>query len=120
MYPALAPIANPAIRQPSIRVLLKQKFSLMGALREFVTPLHRATSRDYLSRMNDDKVQCMLKAKEYGFEYWDGNRRYGYGGYAYRPGYWKPVAQKLIETYDLRSGSKVLDNGMTRFMVIGK
>ena len=92
-------------------MLLKQKFSLMGALREFVTPLHRATSRDYLSRMNDDKVHCMLKAKEYGFEYWDGDRRYGYGGYAYRPGYWKPVAQKLIETYDLRSGSKVLDLG---------
>ena len=83
----------------------------MGVLREFVTPLHRATSRNYLSRMNDDKVQCMFKAKEYGFEYWDGNRRYGYGGYAYRPGYWKPVAQKLIETYDLRSGSKVLDLG---------
>ena len=83
----------------------------MGELREFVTPLHRATKRDYLKRMNDDKAKCMLKAKEYAFEYWDGDRRYGYGGYVYRPGYWKPVAQKLIETYELRSGSKVLDLG---------
>ena len=83
----------------------------MGELREFVTPLHRATKRDYLKRMNDDKAICMLKAKEYAFEFWDGDRRYGYGGYAYRPGYWKPVAQKLIETYELRSGSKVLDLG---------
>ena len=83
----------------------------MGELREFVTPLHRATKRDYLKRMNDDKAKCMLKAKEYAFEYWDGDRRYGYGGDVYRPGYWKPVAQKLIETYELRSGSKVLDLG---------
>lgn len=83
----------------------------MGVLREFVTPLHRATSRDYLSRMNDDKVHCMLKAKEYGADYWDGDRRYGYGGYSYRPGYWTPVARQLIETYELKSGSKVLDLG---------
>ena len=83
----------------------------MGVIREFVTPLHRATKRDYLSRMNDDKVHCMLKAKEYGFDYWDGDRRYGYGGYSYRPEYWAPVAQKLIETYNLKSGSKVLDVG---------
>ena len=48
----------------------------MGVLREFVTPLHRATKRDYLARMNDDKVHCMLKAKQYGAEYWDGDRRY--------------------------------------------
>jgi len=83
----------------------------MGVLREFVTPLHRSTSRDYLSRMNDDKVYCMLRAKEYGPDYWDGDRRFGYGGYEYRPGYWKPVAEKLIETYNLRSGSRVLDLG---------
>ncbi|NDA37262.1 MAG: methyltransferase domain-containing protein, partial [Acidimicrobiia bacterium] len=83
----------------------------MGVLREFVTPLHRATKRDYLARMNDDKVQCMLKAKEYGADYWDGDRRYGYGGYSYRAGYWTPVAQKLIDTYKLKAGSKVLDLG---------
>ena len=83
----------------------------MGVLREFVTPLHRATSRDYLARMNDDKVHCMLKAKEYGADYWDGDRRYGYGGYSYRSGYWTPIAQKLIETYKLKPGSKVLDLG---------
>ena len=83
----------------------------MGELREFVTPLHRATKRDYLKRMNDDKVKCMLKAKEYAIEFWDGDRRYGYGGYSYRPGYWSQVAKNLVETYKLKSGSKVLDVG---------
>jgi hypothetical protein len=28
--------------------------------------------------MVDDKVHCMLKAKEYEADYWDGDRRYGY------------------------------------------
>ena len=83
----------------------------MGKLQNFVTPLHQATRRDYLARMVDDKVQCMKIAKQYGQDYWDGDRRFGYGGYHYMPGRWKSVAQELITTYDLGPGSKVLDVG---------
>jgi SAM-dependent methyltransferase len=83
----------------------------MGHLRNFVTPLHKATKRDVLARMVDDKVACMLKAKEYEADYWDGDRRFGYGGYKYLPGRWKPVAQALIDTYGLTAGSSVLDVG---------
>jgi SAM-dependent methyltransferase len=83
----------------------------MGRLLEIVTPLHKATKRDYLARMNDDKVHCMVKAKEYEFDYWDGDRRYGYGGYKFIEGRWKPVAQALIDIYGLKAGSSVLDVG---------
>ena len=83
----------------------------MGQLQYFVTPLHQATKRDYLARMVDDKVKCMRIAKQYGYDYWDGDRRYGYGGYKYMPGRWKPVANALIKTYNLGPGSKVLDVG---------
>lgn len=83
----------------------------MGQLRNFVTPLHKATTRDYIGRMVDEKVKCMLKAKEYEFDYWDGDRRYGYGGYKYMPGRWAPVAKAMIETYGLKAGSRVLDVG---------
>lgn len=83
----------------------------MGKLMNLVTPLHQSTKRDYLARMIDDKVHCMLKAKEYEFDYWDGDRRYGYGGYKYLPGRWKPVAQALITNYGLKAGSRVLDVG---------
>ncbi len=65
----------------------------MGRLLNIVTPLHKATKRDYVARMMDDKVHCMLKAKEYEHDYWDGDRRYGYGGYQYIEGRWTPVAQ---------------------------
>lgn len=82
-----------------------------GALRSFVTPLHRSTNRDYLARMLDDKPHCMYVAKQYARDYWDGDRRYGYGGYSYRAGYWTPVAKAIIETYGLQAGSRVLDVG---------
>ena len=83
----------------------------MGRLLNIVTPLHKSTKRDYLARMVDEKVQCMLKAKEYEGDYWDGDRRFGYGGYKYLAGRWKPVAQALIDTYGLKAGSRVLDVG---------
>ena len=83
----------------------------MGGLVQFVTPLHQATSRAYIDRMVDDKVHCMVKAKEYEIDYWDGDRRYGYGGYKYIPGRWKPVAESLIEHFGLTENSSVLDVG---------
>jgi SAM-dependent methyltransferase len=83
----------------------------MGQLLDLVTPLHKKTKRDYVARMMDEKVQCMLKAKEYEGDYWDGDRRFGYGGYKYLAGRWKPVAQGLIHRYGLKAGSRVLDVG---------
>jgi len=83
----------------------------MGDLVNFVTPLHQATERAYIDRMIDDKVNCMLKAKEYEFDYWDGDRRFGYGGYKYLAGRWKPVAEALIDKYGLTNNSSVLDVG---------
>jgi len=82
----------------------------MGQLMSVVTPLHKRTKRDYLARMVDDKVHCMLKAKEYEFDYWDGDRRYGYGGYRY-DGRWKVVAQHLIDHYELAPNARILDVG---------
>ena len=82
----------------------------MSELLNIVTPLHKRTARKYIDRMIDDKVHCMLKAKEYEFDYWDGDRRYGYGGYKY-DGRWKVVAEKFIEKYHLKSDAKILDVG---------
>ena len=83
----------------------------MGELVNYVSPLHTSTSRSYLERMNDEKIECMIKAKEYGQDYWDGDRRYGYGGYKYLAGRWKPVAEVLIKKYNLTNDSSVLDVG---------
>lgn len=82
----------------------------MGRLLNIVSPLHRNTNRGYLARMMDEKVQCMIRAKEFELDYWDGDRRYGYGGYKY-DGRWRPVAEKLVEIYQLPPKAKVLDVG---------
>jgi len=82
----------------------------MGRCMNIVTPIHTKTARDYLSRMQDSKVDCMQVARRYGSDYWDGERRYGYGGFRY-DGRWKPVAEKLIETYALPLDAAILDIG---------
>lgn len=82
----------------------------MGRLLDIITSLHKSTSRTYLPRMQDGKVECMKVAKQYGRDFWDGDRRYGYGGFKY-DGRWEPVARKLIETYALGPDAGILDVG---------
>ncbi len=81
---------------------------------DLMSPLHKATQRDYLARVNDPefpKAKAAEVAKKWGFDYWDGDRRINYGGYKYMPGRWAPVAKLMIEHYGLKPGSKVLDVG---------
>lgn len=78
---------------------------------DFVSDLHKSTKRDYKERViRDDKAECAKVAKQYGYDYWDGDRKYGYGGYRY-DGRWRNVAQKLANHYRLSAGQKVLDVG---------
>ena len=76
-----------------------------------ITKLHNLTKRNYLQRMQNEKVKCMSVSKKYEFEYWDGDRKYGYGGYKYIKGRWGKVAKKLIQLYNLKNNSKILDVG---------
>ncbi len=81
---------------------------------DLMSPLHKATQRDYLARVNDPefpKAKAAELAKQWGYDYWDGDRRINYGGYKYMPGRWAPVAKLMIEHYGLKPGSKVLDVG---------
>jgi len=84
---------------------------MIGKELNLVSNLHNSTKRNYLHRMNNNKVYCMKIAKKYGREYWDGERKFGYGGYKYIPGRWEKVAKKLIKTYYLNNKSKILDVG---------
>lgn len=82
----------------------------MGSLLNIITPLHKKTARNYLERMANDKVACSEVARRYGREYWDGDRKFGYGGYLY-DGRWEPVARGLIEEYKLPEDARILDVG---------
>lgn len=78
---------------------------------DFLSSLHRSTKRDYLQRMIEyPKADAITIAKRYDHEYWDGDRRFGYGGYTY-DGRWRAVADAIALHYGLKAGDKVLDIG---------
>ena len=77
---------------------------------KIISSNHKKTKRNYLKRMMFQKVKSMAVSKKYSYDYWDGKRQYGYGGYVY-DGRWNSVAKKLIEKYKLNKNSKVLDIG---------
>lgn len=52
----------------------------------------------------------MRTAKKFSQNYWDGERRFGYGGMTY-DGRYQPVAEAMIKHYDLKKGDQVLDIG---------
>ncbi len=81
------------------------------AYREFVSLIHKSTTRDYIARVNEtDKAQVAEVAIEFGRDYWDGDRLTGYGGYRY-DGRWLKVAEAMVATYGLKPGMRVLDVG---------
>ena len=78
---------------------------------DFTSRLHTSTKRNYLERVAEhDKAACSEVAIQYGKEYWDGDRRYGYGGYQY-DGRWLPIAKEIAKHYGLTSESRVMDVG---------
>jgi ubiquinone/menaquinone biosynthesis C-methylase UbiE len=78
---------------------------------DFIQTLHSTTKRDYVGRVvQHDKAECAAVAKRFGAEYWDGDRRFGYGGYRY-DGRWRPIAQAMADHYGLKPGMRILDVG---------
>lgn len=78
---------------------------------DFIGELHRGTPRNYLERVvGVNKAECARVARQFGYDYWDGERRYGYGGYQY-DGRWRPFAKRLADHYGLKAGDSILDVG---------
>jgi len=78
---------------------------------DFLTSVHKKTQRDYLGRVNEfPKAEAARLAKQFAYDYWDGDRKVGYGGYRY-DGRWKSVAEAIARHYGLKAGDRVLDVG---------
>lgn len=44
----------------------------------FLEKYQKATKRDYVARVVEhDKADCAAVARQWGADYWDGDRRYG-------------------------------------------
>ncbi len=78
---------------------------------DFVSLIHKATTRDYLARVTEfPKAEAAQLAKQWAYDYWDGDRKVGYGGMRY-DGRWRKVADAMAAHYGLKAGDKVLDIG---------
>lgn len=78
---------------------------------DFISVVHKSTKRDYLGRVNEyPKAKAAEIASKFGEEYWDGDRKFGYGGYRY-DGRWRKVAEAMATHYNLQPGSRILDVG---------
>jgi len=88
------------------------------ALLDFISGIHKSTKRDYVQRVVEfDKAACAQVSKQFGKDYFDGDRQYGYGGYRY-DGRWRPFADKLIGHYSLKPGQSVLDIGCAKGFLV--
>lgn len=78
---------------------------------DFIGALHNRSKRDYRQRVLEfDKAHCAEIACQYGKDYWDGERQYGYGGYRY-DGRWRSVAEAMVKQYGIKPGDRILDVG---------
>lgn len=50
-------------------------------------------------------------ARRFDKDFFDGDRKFGYGGYKYHPKYWNKVVKDFKDFYDLKDGSSILDVG---------
>jgi protein-L-isoaspartate(D-aspartate) O-methyltransferase len=81
---------------------------------DLLSAVHKSTQRDYLARVNDTdfpKAKAAALAKQWSFDYWDGDRKICCGGYRYMEGRWEKVARAMVEHYGIKPGDTVLDVG---------
>jgi len=76
------------------------------------------SKRDLKARADERTEEDRKIARQFDKEFFDGDRRHGYGGFQYHPRYWQPVVPTLREYYNLTSESKVLDVGCAKGFMI--
>jgi SAM-dependent methyltransferase len=69
------------------------------------------TKRNLDERAEEKTEEVRTVARRFGREFFDGDRKYGYGGYNYLPRFWQPVIPTFREYFGLSAESSVLDVG---------
>lgn len=71
---------------------------------------HPATKRNYDKRAAEKTPEIIGLAKQFGKDFFDGDRKVGYGGYKY-DGRWKAVVERMRQHYSLPEDAAILDIG---------
>lgn len=66
---------------------------------------------EFFHRSEELTAEEINIAKSFGREYFDGERKFGLGGYYYNPKFFTRVAQDLFNHYELKKDAHILDVG---------
>lgn len=69
------------------------------------------TKRDLLARIEGKTDEVRAVARQFGKDFFDGDRRFGYGGFSYNKRFWQPVVPTFQEYFGLTAKSSLLDVG---------
>ena len=69
------------------------------------------TKRDVSKRREEKTEEHRAIARKFGKDFFDGDRKVGYGGFNYDPKYWTKVVKDICDHYKLKSQDKILDIG---------
>ncbi|MFH1851414.1 MAG: class I SAM-dependent methyltransferase [Candidatus Neomarinimicrobiota bacterium] len=69
------------------------------------------TKRNVKERGAEKTAADRAIARQFGREFFDGDRKHGYGGYNYFSRFWQPVVPTLQQHFGLRGDSSLLDVG---------
>lgn len=72
------------------------------------------TKRDPLARAQEKTEEDRRLAREFGRDFFDGERRTGYGGFNYNPRFWQPVVSDFAARWGLDAQSSILDVGCAK------
>ena len=70
--------------------------------------------RDLSARLESKSEESRAIGRKFGFDYFDGDRNHGYGGFNYLERFWQPVIPTIIENYQISNSSAVLDVGCAK------
>ncbi|MFA5117953.1 MAG: class I SAM-dependent methyltransferase [Candidatus Omnitrophota bacterium] len=74
---------------------------------------HPKAARDYDARAREKTKDIIKLAKEFGKDFFDGDRKCGYGGYKY-DGRWRSVVKRMADYYHLTENAAILDIGCAK------
>ena len=72
------------------------------------------TKRDLAQRLESKTEEVRLVARKFDKDFFDGERKFGYGGFSYNPRYWSEVVKDFSNYYNLNDESKILDVGCAK------
>ena len=72
------------------------------------------TKRDLTQRLESKTEEVRSVARKFDKEFFDGERKFGYGGFSYNPKYWSEVVKDFSDYYNLKGESKILDVGCAK------